>query len=279
MESIMKRTALAIAIGAISAGLSMGTWAQDPADAEKQETQTETQQPSSEQASSEQDNEMEVQVEEQPADVQVEQEAPDVTVEQEPPEVTIEQPEPEVTIEQPEPNVEIQEAEPEVTVEDTGEPEVTIESSGEPEVTVEDEEESQDQSPEEQDQPPEPEEQEQAQQEPTSSADSALMSMQVSDLEGMTVTNQDGEEIGDISHISQHNQSGDLYAIVGVGGFLGIGQTDIAMAIDEMEMQGEELVLTTNRTKDEIQESSEDYNEDDYTQVDSDMTLSEASSQ
>ncbi len=273
----MKRTALAIAIGAISAGLSMGTWAQDPADAEKQETQTETQQPSSEQASSEQDNEMEVQVEEQPADVQVEQEAPDVTVEQEPPEVTIEQPEPEVTIEQPEPNVEIEEAEPEVTVEDTGEPEVTIESSGEPEVTVE--EESQDQSPEEQDQPPEPEEQEQAQQEPTSSADSALMSMQVSDLEGMTVTNQDGEEIGDISHISQHNQSGDLYAIVGVGGFLGIGQTDIAMAIDEMEMQGEELVLTTNRTKDEIQESSEDYNEDDYTQVDSDMTLSEASSQ
>lgn len=268
----MKRTALAIAIGAISAGLSMGTWAQEPTDAENQ---TETQQPSPEQASPEQDNEMEVQVEEQPAEVLVEQEASDVTVEQEPPDVTIEQPEPEVTITQPEPNVEIKEAEPEVTVEDTGEPEVTIESSGEPEVTVE--EESQDEPPEEQEQPPE--EQEQMQQEAASSSSSALMSMQVSDLEGMTVTNQDGDDIGDISHISQHNQSGDLYAIMGVGGFLGLGQTEIAMGINEMEMQGEELVLTTNRTKDEIEQSSEDYNEDDYTQVDSDMTLSEASSQ
>ncbi|HSP57838.1 MAG TPA: DUF6470 family protein [Halomonas sp.] len=263
----MKRTALAIAIGAICAGLSMGTWAQDPPDAENE---TETQQPSSEQASPEQDNEMEVQVEEQPADIQVEQEAPDVTVEQEPPEVTIEQPEPEVTIEQPEPNVEIQQAEPEVTVEDSGEPEVTVESSGEPEVTVEDEEESQDQS---------TEEQEQTQQESAASSSSALMSMQVSDLEGMTVINQDGEEIGEVSQISQHNQSGDLYAIVGVGGFLGIGRTEIAMTVDEMEMQGEELVLTTHRTQDEIKESSEDYNEDDYTQVDSDVTLSEASSQ
>ncbi|MBS9402195.1 PRC-barrel domain-containing protein [Halomonas sp. TRM85114] len=273
----MKRTALAIAIGAISAGISMGTWAQDPPDAETQENQTETQ-PASEQASSEQDNEMDVQVEEQPAEVQVEQEAPDITVEQEPPEVTIEQPEPEVTITQPEPNVEIQEAEPEVTVEDTGEPEVTIESSGEPEVTVEDQEQQEEQDQQqEQEQPPE--EQEQAQQEESSGSSSALMSMQVSDLEGMTVNNQDGEEIGEVRQISQHNQSGDLYAIVGVGGFLGIGRSDIAMALDEMEMQGEELVLTTNRTQDEIEQSSEDYNEDDYTQVDSDTTLSEASSQ
>ncbi|SFU94519.1 PRC-barrel domain-containing protein [Halomonas korlensis] len=272
----MKRTALAIAIGAISAGLSMGTWAQDPPDAENQENQTQTQQPSSGQASPDQENDMEVQVEEQPADVQVDQEAPDVTVEQEPPEVTIEQPEPEVTIDQPEPNVEIQEAEPEVTVEDTGEPEVTVESSGEPEVTVE--EESQDQQQQDQQQQDQ-QDQAQQQQETTSSSDSALMSMQVSDLEGMTVNNQDGEEIGEVSQISQHNQSGDLYVIVGVGGFLGIGRTEIAMALDEMEMQGEDLVLKTNRTQDEIEQSSEDYNEDDYTQVDSDMTLSEASSQ
>jgi ribosomal 30S subunit maturation factor RimM len=160
----MKRTALAISIGAICTGLAMGTWAQDPPDAETQENQMESQQPASEQ-----DNEMEVT--------------------------------------QSEPNEEIQKAEPEDTAEDSSETEVTIESSGESEVTVE--EESKD-------------EQEETQQESTSSQSSALMSLRVSDLEGMNITNQDDEKIGKVGQISQHNQSGDLYAIVGVGGFTAI---------------------------------------------------------
>jgi len=129
-------------------------------------------------------------------------------------------------------------------------------------------------APEEQSQPQD----EQQMQEEPSSADSAIMAMQVSDLEGMTVVNQDGEKIGEVGKISQHNQSGDLYAIVGVGGFLGIGQSGVALAIDEMEVQDDQLVLKTNRTEEEVKQASDDYNEDDYTQVDSDMTLSEASS-
>jgi hypothetical protein len=209
----MKRTVLAISIGAVCTGLSMGAWAQDSPDEETQENQTETQQ-----SASEQDTEME--------------------------------------------------AEPEVTVKDSGEPEVTIESSGDSEMTAE--EESQEQP---------LDEQEPTQQESASSQSSALMSLRVSDLEGMTITNQDGEKIGEVSQISQQNQTGGLYAIVGVGGFLGIGSTDIALDITEIDMQEDELVLKTNRTKDEIEESSEEYDEENFTQVDSDMTLSEASSQ
>lgn len=217
MESIMKRTALAIAIGAICTGLSMGAWAQDPPDAEGS------------------DNTITQQEDTQPQD----------------------------QAEQPEPSSE----------QDNG-MEAQEEATTAPE--GQDEEEDQPEEPVQEDQP-QPQD-EQQMQEASSSADSAIMAMQVSDLEGMTVVNQDGEEIGEVGQISQHNQSGDLYAIVGVGGFLGIGQSGVALAIDEMEVQDDQLVLKTNRTEDEIKQASDEYNEDDYTQVDSDMTLSEAAS-
>ncbi|QJQ96545.1 MULTISPECIES: PRC-barrel domain-containing protein [Halomonadaceae] len=109
--------------------------------------------------------------------------------------------------------------------------------------------------------------------------DDDLMSKQVSDLEGMTVVNQDGEDIGNIQHIAQHNETGDLYAVVSVGGLWGIGATDIALSIDEMEVQDDQLVMSTTYGEDEIESSSDEYNEENYTELDGDMTLSEAHQQ
>lgn len=278
----MKRTTLAIAIGAICTGLSGGVLAQDnnQNDAETSERMTQQQdataqtqqqntandrnadpQPSDEAQSS--DETMDVQVDQEPAEVKVEQESPDIKVEQSQPEVTIEQPEPEVTIEQPEPNVTVEEAEPNVTVEQGGQPDVNVEQADDAQVDVNNDDEQERQRAEQNDQ----------------GQNDSLMTQQVSDLEGMTVVNQEGEEIGDIQNIAQHNDSRDLYAIISVGGIWGFGATEIALPVDEMQFENDQLVMNTDYGSDQIEESSEDYNEDSYTQVDSDMTLSEAQQQ
>lgn len=272
----MKRTTLAIAIGAICTGLSGGVLAQDnnqnDTDASERMTQqqdataqTQQQSTASDRNTDAQptDETMDVQVDQEPAEVKVQQESPDIKVEQSQPEVTIEQPEPKVTIEQPEPNVTVEEAEPNVTVEQGGEPEVTVEQADDAQVDVNNDDEQ---------------ERQRADQGNQGQNDS-LMTQQVSDLEGMTVVNQEGEEIGDVQHIAQHNDSGDLYAIISVGGIWGFGATDIALPFDEMQFENDQLVMNTEYGSDQIEESSEDYNEDSYTQVDSEMTLSEAQQQ
>lgn len=279
----MKRTTLAIAISAICTGLSGGVLAQennqndtDTADRMTQQqdasAQTQQQQPDASsmdaQDQANDDETMDVQVDEEPAEVKVQQESPDIQVEQSQPEVTVEQPEPEVTIEQPEPNVTVEEAEPNVTVEQGGEPDVNVEQADNAQVDVNNNEGEQ-----------EAQQGDQADRNNQNDQGNSLMSQQVSDLEGMRVINQQDEEVGDVQHIAQHNDSGDLYAIISVGGVWGFGETDIALPVDEMQFENDQLVMNTDYGSDQIEESSDAYNENNYTQVDSDMTVSEAQQQ
>ncbi|MGP9665093.1 PRC-barrel domain-containing protein [Halomonas sp. AOP22-C1-8] len=273
----MKRTTLTIAIGAICAGLSGGALAQDAnqndtdnADQMTQQqdatAQTQPQGTATDSRAQSQpngDETMDVEVDQEPAEVKVEQDSPNIRVEQSEPDVTVEQPEPNVTIEQPEPNVTVEDAEPNVTVEQGGEPDVNVEQADDAQVDVNSDDDQ---------------ERQQAAQDNRNDQDdnNSLMSHPVSELEGMAVINQDGEEIGDIQHIAQHNDSGDLFAIISVGGIWGFGATEIALPMDEVEFQDEQLIMNTTYGSDEIEASSEDYVEDNYTQVDSDMTLSEA---
>lgn len=248
----MKRTALAMAIGAISIGLSGAVLAQENSQDDTENANQMTQ----EQNQRSGDETRDINVDQKPAQIEVEQESPDITVDQAQPEVTITQPEPEVTVEKAEPNV---------TVEQTGETEVTVEQADDAQVSVnQDEKEQERQQPDQADQ---------------NNQENSLMSHQVSDLEGMTVINLEDEEIGDVQHIAKHDNSGELFAIVSVGGLWGIGATDIALSINEMQLQNDQLVVSTDYGEDEIEDSSNDYQEDEYSEVDSDMTLSEAQQQ
>ncbi|RBI66829.1 hypothetical protein DQ400_11480 [Vreelandella sulfidaeris] len=251
----MKRTALAIAIGAICAGLSGGVLAQE-------ENQNDTDQMTQDQGNN--DETRDITVDQEPAEIDVEQESPDITVDQAQPEVTITQPEPDVTVE---------EAEPDVTVEQTGEPDVTVEEAEDAEVDINQDEDAQDQERQQRDQA------EQDNQTDQNNQENSLMSHQVSDLEGMTVMNQEDEEIGDVQHIAKHDESGDLFAIVSVGGIWGFGATDIALPLNNMQFDNDQLVVNTSYGEDEIEDSSNDYQEDEYSEVDGNMTLSEAQQQ
>ncbi|MCE9683911.1 PRC-barrel domain-containing protein [Halomonas alkalisoli] len=105
--------------------------------------------------------------------------------------------------------------------------------------------------------------------------DEPLGSMQVSELEGMTVINMEDEKIGVIQDVVKHNDTGDLHAVITVGGFWGMGGTDIALPLAEMLLEDDQLVFQQTYGEDELENTNE-YDEERYSEVDDDLTLSEA---
>lgn len=239
----MKRTAIAIAVGALSAGLAHGTFAQD--EDVQQQTDSAQEQP-------------EVHVEEGAADINVDQEPAEVQVDQQPPDVTVEQQPPEVTIEQQDPNVNVEQAEPNVTVESSGEADVNVEHAEEAEAEL--------RNPDEQNEQQDHATQDQAAQ----SGD--LTSLQVSEIEGYSVYSQeDDEEIGNVDRVVQDTQTNEAYVVIAEGGFLGFGADEVGYSVDELQIRNEdELVVHSTDSG-----QSHDFSSDQYEDVDGDRTLGE----
>ena len=60
--------------------------------------------------------------------------------------------------------------------------------------------------------------------------------MQVSRVLNMNVTNMKGDVLGDIEHVVK-NTDGKDYAVIGHGGFLGMGQKHVALPLDSMVLR------------------------------------------
>ena len=69
-----------------------------------------------------------------------------------------------------------------------------------------------------------------------------------SKLEGLDVYNQNNEKIGDISELIV-DSSGKIQAVViGVGGFLGMGERDVAVPMDQIKFVNEPRAVATTTT-------------------------------
>ncbi len=113
--------------------------------------------------------------------------------------------------------------------------------------------------------------------EPTGAAlDPSIASLQVSDVEGMTVVNAKGETLGQVENVLRHNDAGDLHAVVPVGGFWIFGGSDVALPLANMQLEGEQLVLQDSVGQDELDDFATGYDQERYSDVDDDMTLSDA---
>ena len=186
-------------------------------------------------------------------------------------EVRIQPAEPRVTFEPAEPNVEVTFAEnADVQVKQVGEPTVRIEREGEQQAAAQGaaqgtaQGEQQAATPQQGQQPRQGEQQAAAQAAGQQGADAtrmtpedttALLAAQdgapagggeltqvtAADLDGRDVVTLSGEEVGEIEGIYQ---SGDrLYAVVSHGGFLGIGEDQIALPAERIAVQGDQVVL------------------------------------
>ncbi len=77
-----------------------------------------------------------------------------------------------------------------------------------------------------------------------------------SDLMGTSVQNADGDKLGDINDVVVADQGGIKAVVIGVGGFLGIGEKNVAVNYDQVEQTRDEngdLKLVLNTTKDDLE--------------------------
>lgn len=98
-----------------------------------------------------------------------------------------------------------------------------------------------------------------------------LGGMSMDKLMGKTVYNADGKKVGDINDFvvkaspdtstgagSTAGASGTpkeiSYAVIGVGGFLGLGEKDIVIPVAELQVQGDRVQLSSNITEDQLKQ-------------------------
>ncbi|MCE8003173.1 PRC-barrel domain-containing protein [Billgrantia ethanolica] len=109
--------------------------------------------------------------------------------------------------------------------------------------------------------------------------DPSIASLQAGEVEGMTVVNMEGETLGQVENVLRHDDAGDLHAVLSVGGFWIFGGSDVALPLADMRLEGEQLVLQDIIGQDELDDIATDYDEDRYSEVDDDMTLADAMEQ
>ena len=79
--------------------------------------------------------------------------------------------------------------------------------------------------------------------------------MRASKLIGTKVVNAANETVGDVNEIVLGRDGKVAAVIIGVGGFLGIGEREVAVSFNSLQMrrdQSNDLVLTINATKDAL---------------------------
>ncbi|GGK43012.1 PRC-barrel domain-containing protein [Salinarimonas ramus] len=88
------------------------------------------------------------------------------------------------------------------------------------------------------------------------------------DLDDVEVYGINGEEIGEVEEIVV-GADGTHYIVLEVGGFLGIGDDDVAIPMDRFAARGEESLVLVSMTEDELEAMAE-YEEGDagYTVLD-----------
>jgi sporulation protein YlmC with PRC-barrel domain len=79
--------------------------------------------------------------------------------------------------------------------------------------------------------------------------DDPLYGMRGEQIIGKTLYGANGEEIGEVDNVVMA-QGGGPEAVVGVGGFLGVGERDITIPLAQIRMDGDRL--TTSMTKESI---------------------------
>jgi len=97
-------------------------------------------------------------------------------------------------------------------------------------------------------------------------ASNKMTSLDAEELEGATVVDRNGNDIGEIDELVR-GKDGKSYAVISVGGFFDIGDKDIALPLDKLSLHGEAVVLPQDLSSVEQLKSFEEFDEDLYTEI------------
>lgn len=75
------------------------------------------------------------------------------------------------------------------------------------------------------------------------------------DYEGKDLINAKGEKIGNVKKLVTHTTDQQTYAVVNTGGFMGFGDTGVVIAIDQLQPQNEQILLSSDLTEAELKTS------------------------
>ncbi len=106
---------------------------------------------------------------------------------------------------------------------------------------------------------------------------SGLMQKRVKDVVGMSVVNQSGTKIGKVSDLVANREDNSLHAVVSIGGFLGIGDTEISMPLNQMAWSETQLVAPTSASKQQLKGMPE-YNTTAYRKLEGNQLIADLSS-
>lgn len=105
----------------------------------------------------------------------------------------------------------------------------------------------------------------------TTVADNPLYNMKGEQIVGQNLYGPNGEEIGEVDNVVMSQDGKQAAAVVGVGGFLGIGERKVTIPLDQLRM-GADSKLTTSMTKDQIS-SMQPYEESGWSKLDPSRTV------
>jgi sporulation protein YlmC with PRC-barrel domain len=74
------------------------------------------------------------------------------------------------------------------------------------------------------------------------------------ELIGKNVVNAKGDNVGEIEDIVVDPSSKAMYAIVSVGGFLGMGDKDVAMSFDQLRLGSDDAILMSEQSEDQLKQ-------------------------
>jgi sporulation protein YlmC with PRC-barrel domain len=107
----------------------------------------------------------------------------------------------------------------------------------------------------------------------TTQIPSEMRSMRAEQLVGKSVYNSAGDRVGEIDEIVVNRNSRATAAVVGVGGFVGVGEKKVVVPLDNMRMQGDRIVVP-NISKDNV-DRMQAYNDDSWYRYERSRTLGE----
>lgn len=103
-------------------------------------------------------------------------------------------------------------------------------------------------------------------------AERPIFGLTADELVGRNVLSENGEDVGEIDFVGRRGDT--IVVIIGVGGFLGMGENEIALPIDQIELRDNEVILP-GRTEAELKNMPE-FNESEVQLLDPGMRLAEA---
>jgi hypothetical protein len=186
--------------------------------------------------------------------------------------VTVEQAEPEVEVRQEEPQIQIaraggqqgQDGERQRMTADQQPAAAADQPQDQGEQQMAAEEQPEEPVAEQQVQSEEPAVQQQAETEqPQIATDHPLAAMPASEVIGADVVNAEGENVAEVVDLVKQQGQDDLYAVLSVGGFLGIGQKKVIVPITELEVTQDGEIMMANATQEQLKEMPE-YQEEGY---------------